>query len=259
MVGGMGKASGKDAEKIADTVWMAQKGSRDAFMELYQLFYHELYAYACYTLHHKQDAEDVVADTIVAAYESIGRLRDVSRFRQWLFKILSNKCRKKLKSYAERNRHHSRSFGGETEQDKVPDISDGKDLEKEATDREWLRDAFAVLTDEERYIVNSFLLAGYRGEEIAESLGIGASTLRSKYHMQYRSGRESLVEEQSLKEVEEMILAASENLSTPESLWPENMSRRLEQVRKKRQRKRRCLAVVLIYVIIIIILALLLL
>ena len=39
-----------------------------------------------------------------------------------------------------------------------------------------------------------------------------------KYHMQYRSGQEPLVEEQSLKEVEEMILTASENLSTPESL-----------------------------------------
>ena len=181
MVGGMGKASGKDAEKIADTVWMAQKGSRDAFMELYQLFYHELYAYACYMLHHQQDAEDVVADTVVTAYESIGRLRDVYRFRQWLFKILSNKCRKRLKSDVERNRNHSRGFGDEVEQNKVPDISDGKDLEKEATDREWVRDAFSVLTDEERYIVNSFLLAGYRGEEIAGSLGIGASTLRSKY------------------------------------------------------------------------------
>ena len=83
--------------------------------------------------------------------------------------------------------------------------------------------------------------------------------LPPKYQMHYRSGQEPLVEEQSLKEVEEMILTASENLSMPESLRPENMSRKLEQVRKKRQRQRRCLAVVLIYVIIIIILALLLL
>ena len=119
MVSGMGAASEKDAEKIADAVRMAQKGSQDAFMELYQLFYHELYAYACYMLHHKQDAEDVVADTIVAAYESIGRLRDVYRFRQWLFKILSNKCRKKLKSYAERNKHHSRGFDGETVTERI--------------------------------------------------------------------------------------------------------------------------------------------
>ena len=192
MVGGMGTASKKDAEEIADTVRMAQKGNSDAFMELYQLFYHELYAYACYMLHHQQDAEDVVADTVVAAYESIGRLRDVYRFRQWLFKILSNKCKKKLQSYVERNKHHNRSFGVGKSRDKVPDVSDGKDLEKEATDREWIRDAFEVLTDEERYIVNSFLLAGYRGDEIAQSLGIGSSTMRSKYRRALQKMRKKL-------------------------------------------------------------------
>lgn len=83
--------------------------------------------------------------------------------------------------------------------------------------------------------------------------------LPKKYHMQYRSGREALVEEQSLKEVEEMILAASENLGTPESLRPENMSRKLEQIREKRKRQRRWLAVGLICVIIIIMIVLLLL
>ncbi len=83
--------------------------------------------------------------------------------------------------------------------------------------------------------------------------------LPKKYHMQYRSGRETLVEEQSLREVEEMILAASENLNTPESLQPENMSRKLEQLRKKRMHQRRCIAVILICVIIIIAMALLLL
>ena len=83
--------------------------------------------------------------------------------------------------------------------------------------------------------------------------------LPKKYHMQYRSGRETLVEEQSLREVEEMILAASENLNTPESLQPENMSRKLEQLRKKRMHHRRCIAVALICVIIIIAMALLLL
>lgn len=44
--------------------------------------------------------------------------------------------------------------------------------------------------------------------------------LPKKYHMEYRSGSESLVEEQSLKEVEEMILAAGENIDVPESLQP---------------------------------------
>ena len=85
-------------EKMADLVRQAKRGSREAFMELYKLFYHELYAYASYMLRHPQDAEDVVSDTIVAAFESIGKLRDVYRFRQWLFKILSNQCKKRRKT-----------------------------------------------------------------------------------------------------------------------------------------------------------------
>ena len=35
-------------EKLADLVRQAKRGSREAFMELYKLFYHELYAYASY-------------------------------------------------------------------------------------------------------------------------------------------------------------------------------------------------------------------
>lgn len=82
--------------------------------------------------------------------------------------------------------------------------------------------------------------------------------LPEKYHMRYRSGKEELVEEKSLKEVEEMILAASENITTPESLQPENINRKLEHIRKQKTHRRRCLAVVLICVIIIIILSILL-
>ena len=53
--------------------------------------------------------------------------------------------------------------------------------EQELTDREWVQAAFDQLTEEEKYIVNSFLFGGFKGKEIAESLGIGDSTLRSKY------------------------------------------------------------------------------
>ena len=77
--------------------------------------------------------------------------------------------------------------------------------------------------------------------------------LPKKYHMEYRSGSESLVEEQSLKEVEEMILAAGENIDVPESLQPDNMSRKLEQIYVRKKQRQRCLAVCGICVIILII------
>ena len=159
----------------------AKRGDTAAFAELYGTIYKRLYQFALYTLGNTQDAEDVVSDTIVAAFESIGKLRDVYRFRQWLFKILSNQCKKRRKSYAERNRRHNLDFPGEEQKDVFSGVSDGRDMEKEATDREWIRQAFETLSEEERYIVNSFLFGGYRGDEIAQSLGIGSGTLRSKY------------------------------------------------------------------------------
>lgn len=187
----MEPVSEKDMERLAETVRLAQHGDREAFMELYKLYYHEMYAYACYMLRHQQDAEDVVADTIVVAFESIGRLRDVYRFRHWLFKILSNQCKKKRKAYVQRNHHHSMDKAQE-DSDSMAGISDGHDMEQETTDREWVRQAFEVLSTEERYIVNSFLFGGYRGDEIAQSLGIGSSTLRSKYRRALQKMRKKL-------------------------------------------------------------------
>lgn len=183
----------EEAEKTAQLVCSAQKGDQDAFMQLYQMYYREMYAYAAYMLRHPQDAEDAVADTVVAAFESLKKLRDVYRFRQWIFKILSNKCRKKRKQYVQRNKYQD-SGREEMDGDPLKSISDGRNIEKEATDREWIRDAFDCLSEEERYIVNSFLFGGYRGEEIADSLGIGSSTLRSKYRRALMKMRKKLDE-----------------------------------------------------------------
>lgn len=173
---------GEQADYCAELVRQAKKRNQSAFMELYSMYYKELYAYACYMLNHRQDAEDVVSDTIMAAYEDIGKLRDEYRFRQWLFKILSNKCRRRRKEYADNAKRMSRWGKGEDlQEDALFQVSDGRNLEKEVTDRAWVQQAFDTLSDEERYIVSSFLFGGYRGDEIAESLGIGSSTLRSKY------------------------------------------------------------------------------
>lgn len=172
----------EQSEYCANLVCQAKKGSQSAFMELYSMYYKELYAYACYMLNHQQDAEDAVSDTITAAYEGIKKLRDVYRFRQWIFKILSNQCKRRRKEYVDNaSRMSYGSLGSGSEDGVLMQVSDGRSLEKEVTDREWVQEAFCTLSEEEKYIVNSFLFGGFKGEEIAKHLGIGHSTLRSKY------------------------------------------------------------------------------
>lgn len=196
--GGAVVGSVSEEEKLEDMVALvrqAKKGDQDAFMELYRMHYKEMYAYACYMLQHQQDAEDVVADTVMAAFEGIKRLKDEYRFRQWIFKILSNQCKRRRKVYFEDSQNTIRNVSEDETGDSVWNkVSDGRDMAEDLTDRQWVRAAFEALSEEEKYIVNSFLFGGYKGDEIAKSLGIGSSTLRSKYRRALLKMKERLLE-----------------------------------------------------------------
>jgi len=155
---------------MKDLVEASKRQDAEAFAKLYEIVYKDMYAYAYYMLSNEQDAEDIVSETVMSAYEGIKKLKDSSLFRNWIFKILSNKCKKKRKQYAKRSEHYL------------------EDIKKEITtedvnhaDREVIRKAFSLLSDEERMIVGSYIFGGFKGEEIAEKLGMKHSTVRSKY------------------------------------------------------------------------------
>ncbi len=84
--------------------------------------------------------------------------------------------------------------------------------------------------------------------------------LPKKYHMRYRSGQEPLVEESSLREIEQMIQDCGRDMDVPEGLLPENMGRKLEFLQKKKKRRRRILlaaaAVAALLVCVVVLLAL---
>ena len=45
----------------------AKRGDAEAFGKLYETIYQRMYRYALYTLRNKQDAEDVVSETVMEA------------------------------------------------------------------------------------------------------------------------------------------------------------------------------------------------
>ena len=76
---------------------------KDEFIELYTGIYKDLYRYALYILCNKEDAEDAVSEAVVDAYAEFDKLRDKAAFRSWIFKILSIKCKKKIRGYVNRD------------------------------------------------------------------------------------------------------------------------------------------------------------
>ncbi|MDO5423434.1 MAG: RNA polymerase sigma factor [Eubacteriales bacterium] len=152
-------------ENEVELVRKARKGDTASFAELYKQVYREMYRFALYTLKNPQDAEDVVSDTVLDAWVQIPGLRRVESFRAWIFRILSNKCRMRLKMYLQKT-------------EELPE-------ELEAQEGDWndqldVKMAFARLLDEERLILSMNLFAGYTSREIGTFLGQSHNTVRSK-------------------------------------------------------------------------------
>ena len=158
----------------------ARNGDREAFGRLYEAVALDLYRMALYTLGDPQDAEDMVAETFLEAWKGIHNLRETDRFRQWMLRILSVRCKRRVARYIQ-------------EKGNI-DIDDY--LEEGVPDtggpRAEVRDAMARLAPDERQIVLLSVLEGYTMREIAEMLGLPQGTVSSKLHRTLKKLRQML-------------------------------------------------------------------
>lgn len=154
-------------EQYLQLVKKAKQGDPGAFAALYEEVYENMYRFALYTLRNTADAEDAVSEAVTEAFASIRRLRSEEAFRGWIFKILSNKCRDKLREYARRP--------GELDEAALETCC-SQGPEEAAV----VRGLFFELAEEERLIIGMHLFCGYRSREIAEILGMNENTVRSR-------------------------------------------------------------------------------
>ena len=68
-------------------------GDIEAFSTLVQAHHAGCMSFARSMLGRKEAAEDVVQETFLRAYRSLGRYDHRGQFRAWLFRILVNRCR----------------------------------------------------------------------------------------------------------------------------------------------------------------------
>lgn len=166
-----------------ELVRRAKRGNADAFASLYQEIYEDLYRFAVYTLKNTVDAQDAVSETVTDAFASIQSLRADEAFKGWIFRILSNKCKKKLKEYAERNDVWSEELAGQLA---APDtMADAAELLQ-------VRMLFWELQPLDRMIIAMHLFAGYTGREIAGLLHMNENTVRSRESRALKNMRDKL-------------------------------------------------------------------
>jgi RNA polymerase sigma-70 factor (ECF subfamily) len=81
-----------------DLVTRARAGDGDAFRDLTEPHRRELQVHCYRMLGSFQDAEDVLQETLLAAWQSLGGFEGRASIRTWLYRIATNRCLNALRS-----------------------------------------------------------------------------------------------------------------------------------------------------------------
>ncbi len=146
-------------------VELARNGDTAAFARLYSDIYKELYHIAFYSLRNSHDACDVVSDTVMDAFCTIGKLRDEKAFRKWIIRILTAKIKKKQREYYN------------TPADIEEVFSESVDFDYVSFE---LKEALENLDSDSRLLLSLSVLGGYTSDEISKICITKSATVRSK-------------------------------------------------------------------------------
>lgn len=152
-------------------------GDERAHYELYQRYSRAMYNICLRMMRSREEAEDLLQDAFVSAFDHITEYRKESSFGSWLKRIVINKCinaiNKKSVALTELNEEI-------TEDESVEDPSTDS-MDYESIGVAPINQAIQKLSDGYRTVLTLYLLEGYDHLEISQILGISESTSKTQY------------------------------------------------------------------------------
>ena len=159
-----------------------QQGDSEAFGQLVGLWQEHLWRYAFKVTGSRTTAWDIVQETWCSVIKGLGRLKDVSVFPSWLFRIANNKCADWARRQQRQSRLHSR-----LEDNRKPQASEKVNQKADA-----LHTAMAKLEPERRALIVLRYSEGFNVRQIAEILNIPQGTVKSRLHRTVTELRQSV-------------------------------------------------------------------
>src|SRR5262245_14422180 len=161
---------------------MGMSGSPKAIQRLVEDNYASLYRYAYRLSGSGADAEDLTQDTFCKAQLNLSQLRDPSRARPWLFRILRNTYLHKVR---DKKQHHSVPL------DEVGDLAEPLTEALPNIDPEQLQQALSELPEVYRTPIILYYFEDFGYRDIAEQMDLPIGTVmsrlaRAKAHLRSR-------------------------------------------------------------------------
>lgn len=155
-----------------DLVTQCKANDRRAQLKLYQQYCDGMFSVAMRFLQNEDDAEDVLQESFIKAFEKLHQFRGEVTFGAWLKRIVVNRCIDFLKSKKEKILELDESYM-QIADDEDWTVEDGVTLEA-------VKRAIEQIPDTYKMVVQLYLAEGYDHSEISDILGISGSSCRTR-------------------------------------------------------------------------------
>ena len=153
-------------------IYRAQTGDEGAFADLMRAYHAFVYTIAIGIVDNPHDAEEVVQDAFLNAYQGLRQLEDATKFKGWLAEITRNRARNWL-----------RKQQGETVS--LDDVSEDMLQMEDSPDerltqleqRELIRRTMETLPQKDRDIARAFYLEGVSYDELIRAHGLSYNAI----------------------------------------------------------------------------------
>lgn len=162
-------------EDLKRLIQKAQQGDKDAFGEIYKLYYKKIYRYCSFNVKENALAEDICQDTFVKAWKKIQSftLDEGWSIQAFLFTIARNLIidnSRKKKNYSIDEYENL-----QTNENFIEDIDRKDDIKR-------VKVALSKLDETERQIIILRYFEEMESKEVAEIVGISDGALRVRSH-----------------------------------------------------------------------------
>ena len=147
-------------------------GDRDAFRDLYIRYHRRLVRFLARLTHGRNDAEDIINDTLWIVWQRAGEFRGASRVSTWIMGIAYRRALKMFRRAAT----HQRAM--------TLEIADGEtavsDEIQAIEERQYLERALAQLPLEQRLVLEFSYYLDHSCEEIGEIMECPVNTVKTR-------------------------------------------------------------------------------
>ncbi len=173
----------------------AQKGDQQAFAFLVQSYQRPVYNLCYRMLGNQQEAEDATQETFIRAYTHLDSYNPNRKFLNWVLTIASNHCIDRLR----KRRINWSSLEDDPYVEKIP-MPESIDPHRNAEDKETadqIQRWIDQLSPDYRTPVILLYWYGYSYEEIAATMGVSVSAVKSRLHRARKQIAQMIVQAQT--------------------------------------------------------------